>query len=141
MAAIYARLAGIQTRSGRASWTPIFRPMLLSTNSCNASETSRPSAEIRRSSSSAISSEASRDQRSTGLKNDDAQRLFVLAGEKILDDRQEIGLAFVGLAPASAGTEVFKHEVDVPIEPIGGNDRGRLTHTQLRNTESNVGKH
>jgi hypothetical protein len=34
----------------------------------SASEASRPSAEIRRSSSSAISSEASRDHRSTGLK-------------------------------------------------------------------------
>ena len=63
------------------------------------------------------------------IESNHPQWLILLTGEKILDDRRDVRVAFVGLAPSRAGTEVLKHEVDVPIEPIGGNDRGRLTHT------------
>jgi hypothetical protein len=48
------------------------------------------------------------------IENHDPDRLLVLAGEKVFDDRRDIGLALVSLAPGRAGTEVFKDEVDVP---------------------------
>jgi hypothetical protein len=57
------------------------------------------------------------------IESNDPQRLVVLAGEKIFDDRRDIGLGLVGLAPGGAGTKVFKQEVDVPIEPVVWNDR------------------
>jgi len=75
------------------------------------------------------------------IESNDPEGLLILAGEKVFDDRRDIGLALVSFSPGGAGTEVLKHEVDVPIEPIGGNNRGRLTHTQLHNTESHVGRY
>jgi hypothetical protein len=72
------------------------------------------------------------------IENHGPKRMIVLAGEKILDNRRNVGFALVGFAPGGTVTEIFKHQVNVPIEPIGGNDRGRLTHTRLHNEESHV---
>jgi hypothetical protein len=41
------------------------------------------------------------------------------------------GCRLVRLAPRRALTEILQHQVDVPIQSICGNDRGRLTHTEL----------
>jgi hypothetical protein len=105
-------------QSGSASWTPILRPRLLELLQRFgdlAAFGRNPAIHFLGDFLGGVSRPAF-----DWIENDDAQRLLVLAGEKILDDRQEIGLTFVGLAPGRAGTEVFKHEVDVPIEPVFG---------------------
>jgi hypothetical protein len=84
-----------------------------------------------RSSSSAISSVASRDQRSAAL-NPDPQRAIVLTGES--RGRFQVHRS----RSRRQRTEIFEHPINIPIEPIGGDNRGRLTHTQLQNTESHA---
>jgi hypothetical protein len=64
------------------------------------------------------------------IKRHHAQRLTVLAGEEVADESLEVG-RLVRLAPRRALTEILQHQVDVPIQAIGGNDRGRLTHAEL----------
>ena len=57
-----------------------------------------------------------------------AQRLVILAGQQVSDDGGEVAVGFVRLAPRRALTELLQHQVDIPIQPIGRDDRWRLTH-------------
>jgi hypothetical protein len=53
-----------------------------------------------------------------------AQRAFVLAGEEVTDEGEKVGASLVRLAPRRAVPKILQHQVDVPIQPIGGNDQG-----------------
>ena len=49
-----------------------------------------------------------------------SDRIGVLAGPEILQDRLEVGVSLVGLAPGATGTraEVFKHQINVAVEAV-----------------------
>ncbi|WP_342741115.1 hypothetical protein [Bradyrhizobium sp. B117] len=107
-------------RSGSASWMPIARPSWLSRKSLKVSEISWPSAPMRRSSSRATSSEASRDHPSTGL-NADAKHLIVLPREHV-SDQAGVGGAFIGLAKRRAVPELLQDQIEILVEAIVRDD-------------------
>jgi hypothetical protein len=63
------------------------------------------------------------------IAGEDAERPVIMAGHEIVEHGGKIGRVFIGLAPGRAAAEVLEDEIDVTVEPVGGNDRGR-GHTQ-----------